>query len=438
MGNRIKGKKKPKSIKVAAHSRMGSTRKLSRLGKKKSKNLSSVDYTFIGRSTVLRRLQISIKDFRRLCILKGVYPREPRRAPRKKRNQVFYHVADIKALSHEPLLQKFREFKTFMRKVRKVSGKNNVEEAQRKVRDLKPEFTIHHLVKERYPRFRDALSDLDDALTLTYLFAALPSDGKIKTKVTNKAKKLATAWGAYCALTSSMSKSFISVKGVYMECILPGNVSDQQPIRWIIPHSFTQNCPKDVDYRVMVTFFEFYETLLDFVLFKLFSDQGIRYPLVGLDKELGVTQLCQANEDGGRSFQSISQTVSAAIESVSVENTAVMTTKKSEKEKERVQNIAEGALTMLPLEDEEDSDNNPNDDNESIGGEIVEEELKIAFETNTAFEKETERLTDSESDIRKNLFSGLTFFLSREVPRGYLEVLCISFGGKVGWEGPDR
>ena len=64
--------------------------------------------------------------------------------------------------------------------------------------------------------------------------------------------------------------------------------------------------------------------------------------------------------------------------------------------------------------------------------------MKDAFQTNTAFEKESERLVDSETSIRQNLFSGLTIFLSREIPRGYLEILCLSYGAKVGWDGPDR
>jgi pescadillo protein len=436
MGNRTKGKKKPKSIKAATHSRMGSKRKLSRMGSKKSKNLSAVDYTFIGRSAALRKLQVSIKDFRRLCILKGVYPREPRRAPRKKRNQVFYHIADIKALAHEPLLMKFREFKTFMKRVRRASGKNCKEEAQRQMRDLKPEYTLHHLVRERYPRFRDALADLDDALTLTYLFAALPSDGKIKAKVTNKAKKLAVSWGAYCATTSSINKSFISVKGVYMEAVIP-NFSDL-PIRWIIPHSFTQNCPKDVDYRVMVTFFEFYETLLEFVLFKLYSDIGIRYPLVGLDKASGAAQLCEMNHED--KFQNISLTVTAAVDAVADNNNEFLEkNKKTSKLQENRMKTLSNALNQLPVEeDDEDNKGSESDDNASEGGddEMDEEGLKVALQT-TAFEKESERLVDNASAIRQNLFSGLTFFLSREIPRGYLEILCLSYGAKVGWDGID-
>ena len=440
MGNRTKGKKKPKSIKAATHSRMGSKRKLSRMGSKKSKNLSAVDYTFIGRSAALRNLQLSIKDFRRLCILKGVYPREPRRAPRKKRNQVFYHVADVKALAHEPLLMKFREFKTFMKRVRRASGKNCKEEAQRQMQDLKPEYTLHHLVRERYPRFRDALADLDDALTLTYLFAALPSDGKIKTKVTNKAKKLAASWGAYCASTSSINKSFISVKGVYMEAVIP-SFSDL-PIRWVIPHSFTQNCPKDVDYRVMVTFFEFYETLLDFVLFKLYSDISIRYPLIGLDKVTGAAQLCEINK--GDRFQNISLTVTAAVDAVAGTNKEVLDKKGTENDKNRklqenrMKNLS-SALNHLPVEDNDDEDSVKSGDEESEDGdnEVNKDGLKSALQT-TTFEKESERLVDNESAVRQNLFSGLTFFLSREIPRGYLEMVCLSYGAKVGWDGVDR
>ena len=119
-------------------------------------------------------------------------------------------------------------------------------------------------MKERYPRFVDAISDLDDALTLTYLFAALPSDRDIKPKYITKAKALAAAWGAYCATTSAITKSFISVKGVYLEAEIQGTA-----IRWIVPHAFTQHLPEDVDFRVMNTFFEFYETMLNFILFKL-------------------------------------------------------------------------------------------------------------------------------------------------------------------------
>lgn len=41
-----------------------------------------------------------------------------------------------------------------------------------------------------------------------------------------------------------------------------------------------KSLPKDVDYRVMITFLEFYETLLGFVLFRLYSTIGLHYPPV--------------------------------------------------------------------------------------------------------------------------------------------------------------
>jgi hypothetical protein len=40
---------------------------------------------------------------------------------------------------------------------------------------------------------------------------------------------------------------------------------------------------QDVDYRIMLTFLEYYETLLGFVLFKLYNQLGIHYP-PALDK----------------------------------------------------------------------------------------------------------------------------------------------------------
>lgn len=438
------------SIKAAMHSGMGSKRKLSRMGKKRKKNHAGLDATFIGRSACLKRLQVSLKDFRRLCILKGIYPREPRgRAPGNKKGQVYYHIKDVKAIAHEPLLDKFREFKSFMKKVRKAAGRNEKDEAAR-LDAQTPVYTLHHLVRERYPRFIDALSDLDDALALIHLFAALPSVNRIKTKVTNKAKELAASWSAYCAVTSSITKSFVSVKGVYFEANvnIRGQSSTGSPacVRWIVPHSFTQHLPKDVDYRVMLTFFEFYEVLLGFVLYKLYNDIGVRYPFViPKEKERHASStigmyLYTLNRSLRESDGAVSSAVNAAIEESTKDDEKSNETKQKTKPKELKKKV-DAALNKLATDESSDEESDDEDDVDistplraALENLAEEQSQSIVSGTNSGVSK---NLLGEDAIKRKNLFSKLTFFLSREVPRGYLELICLSYGGQVGWEGDD-
>lgn len=91
--------------------------------------------------------------YRRLCILKGIYPHEPK--SRKKVNKgstaykTYYYAKDIAFLAHEPLLEKFRNFKVFMKKVTRARHKDQPSTVQ-KLYENKPIYTLDHIVKERY------------------------------------------------------------------------------------------------------------------------------------------------------------------------------------------------------------------------------------------------------------------------------------------------
>jgi pescadillo len=246
------------------------------------------------RGQAVRKLQVSLSDFRRLCILKGIYPRDPKNRKKISRtgstSGTYYWAKDIQFLLHEPLLGTLREMKSYAKKVARYTRKRDFAKVSSLEEHMKPQYSLDHLIKERYPTFADALRDLDDGLSMLYLFAALPNTSNLGQSRVEKRMAMAPGFEqlsfahdsasllrefeAYLIKEGCVRRSFISIKGIYYQAEIMG-----QTVTWIVPHERSTPVPSDVDFRVMHTFLEFYQTLIGFVNFKLFSRVGWSYPL---------------------------------------------------------------------------------------------------------------------------------------------------------------
>lgn len=243
------------------------------MSREKKKGTSGNAKAFITRAKALQKLQLTLPEFRRLCILKGIYPRDPRKKLQGA-DKTYYLTKDIDFLAHERLISTIRNQNAHKKKVVKARAKRRIDILKR-LHLSAPKSRLDHLVVERYPHFTDALRELDDPLCIIALFANLPADHKVgiaPARVAN-CQRLLKEFYQYIVTTNALRRVFVSIKGYYFQASVAG-----EAVTWISPHRFSQILPADVDYSVMLTFLELYECVMAFVNFRLYTSQNLAYP----------------------------------------------------------------------------------------------------------------------------------------------------------------
>ncbi|KAM5535376.1 hypothetical protein V8D89_010898 [Ganoderma adspersum] len=399
------------------------------MGRLKQKGKAGAAKAYMTRSAAIKKLQCSLADFRRLCILKGIFPREPR--SRKKANKGssaptnFYYAKDIAYLAHEPVLRKLREHKAFAKKLARALGRGEWSSAK-SLEENKPVYRLDHIIKERYPTFVDAVRDIDDALCMIFLFASLPADSKVSPTLTENCARLAAEWQLYVMHTHALRKVFLSIKGVYYQA----EVFDQT-ITWLVPYQFTQTIPPDVDVRVMLTFLELYQTLLGFVFFKLYTDAGLVYP----------PPLDGAKDDGAAGVGAFGlQEAKDVRPATTAKSKVVEVDGKRVSGKDVRQTIK--TITTAGTSDGADVDMHTvdasavNEDDEEFVEDTAEEDaddVRSAPAFTTATLPTLKTLSTLPQSTSARLFASYTFWISRETSRPIFEFIVRAFGGRIGW-----
>ena len=240
------------------------------MAKTLKKKVPGQNSQFYTRSQAMRKLQMNLKDFRKLCILKGIYPRDPKKKFRGT-DKTYFHKKDITYLLSDPIVGKFRDIKAHLKKHKKAMFRGEKEEAKNILKST-PKLPLQHIIKERYPKFEEALRDLDDALSLMSIYAIIPSHQalNISKDTIDECSKLINEFQAIAVIAKSITKAFFSIKGIYFQAELYG-----VNITWIQPYRFAPLLPFDVDFSIMNDFILFYITLVKFVNYKMKKDFSI-------------------------------------------------------------------------------------------------------------------------------------------------------------------
>ncbi|KAI1459949.1 Pescadillo N-terminus-domain-containing protein [Annulohypoxylon moriforme] len=394
------------------------------MGRIKKKGESGNAKNYITRTQAVKKLQISLPDFRKLCIWKGIFPREPRNRKKASKSSTssttFYYAKDIQYLLHEPLLQKFRDQKVLEKKISRALGRGDVGDASRLEKNAarpektgKPRYTLDHVIRERYPTFVDALRDLDDCLSMLFLFANLPSTSTVPAKMIARCERLCLEFQHYLIVSQSLRKSFLSIKGIYYQASIQG-----EDILWLVPYKFNQRVVGDVDFRIMGTFVEFYMTLLGFVNFRLYTSVGLKYP----------PKFDQAKDEKAGELGAFQLEGTAAV--IANETPAQITNgdleagpdpKTQAEVNKLIKEMREVGVDGDRVDAEADQDEATTD---------AIDKFEPAAPGGDVLPQPTYSGTEPES-----LFANCTFYLSRETPRQPLEFILRAFGCKrIGWD----
>ncbi|XP_055681137.1 pescadillo homolog [Lutzomyia longipalpis] len=344
---------------------------------------------YVTRKQALNKLQLSLNDFRRLCIIKGIYPREPKNRRKAQKGasdiKILYHAKDIRFLLHEPIVWTLRKYKIFNRQTGRDRALKDFRKMKRRL-DRYPELKIDHIVKERYPTFIDAVRDLDDCLTLLFLFSTFPSLKFVPRNQSNLCRRLTIEFMHAVIADKALRKVFISIKGYYFQANVKG-----QLVTWIIPHyyPFKEQPKEEVDFKVMSIFVEFYTIMLGFVNFRLYHGLNLQYPPQIPSSVTEISEESSRNEN---------QFVSERIAALNVD-------------------ILKMSSSTTEAAEEETLD------------------MELLSSTSAQSEKvEQMRVEALEEKKLKTLFEGLKFFINREVPREPLVFIIRCFGGQVSWD----
>jgi pescadillo protein len=191
--------------------------------------------------------------------------------------------------------------------------------------------------------------------------------------------------------------------------------------------------PTDVDFRILLTFLELHQTLLGFVLFKLYTDINLVYP----------PPLDQSKDDAGAGYGAFvltekPKTISSAPEGV--EEAAAGSKKKvtTRDVKKGIKSIvASGAGEGMDVDEAAPAPSSVTvEDITDQADDFVEQPSKSADPTASSTLPTFSSLSASSgSNSLTTLFSPYTFYISRSVPRSTAEFILRSFGAaRIGWE----